>query len=178
MNGIPNPLIHAAPAQIPDHRGFDLIVSWVWSFRQQRCCRHDLPTLAVSALRHLLSDPRQLHRMCVLRRKPLDGCDLLRADRRDCSLAGTHCLAIKMNRACSTQSHPAAVFRACKVEFVAQYPQQRRIGSDFNLVWTVVDHKMNRSHGKLPEQVLALDEATPTRFARATTTPSQSPLSS
>ena len=126
------------------------------------------PRLAVSALRHLLGDPRPLHRMCVVRRQSLDRRDLLRPDRRHRSLARAHGLAIKMHRARSAQSHPAAILRAGQIEFVAQNPQQRRVGSNLNIVRTVVDQQMNRSHGRTPERrLVALDEATPKRFAGA-----------
>jgi hypothetical protein len=67
MNRAPDPLIHAAPAEISDHRSIDLIVGGFWILRQQRRRRHDLSGLTISTLRHLLGDPCPLHRMCVVR---------------------------------------------------------------------------------------------------------------
>src|SRR5579872_1831202 len=152
MNRAPNPLIHAATAKIPTHRGIDLLIARLRRFRQQRRRGHNLSRLAISTLRNLLCDPRPLYRMRAVRRQALDRRNLFRANRRYRSLARAHSLAIKVHRARAAKSHSAAVLRAGQVELVTQHPEQRSIRSDFQIVWTVVDDKMNGTHGGTPEE--------------------------
>jgi hypothetical protein len=75
--------------------------------RKQRGCLHDLPGLAVAALRHLLGNPGLLQRMVALGGKAFNGGDLL-ADRiAGRRLAGAHGLAVDMDRAGTAQTSAA-----------------------------------------------------------------------
>src|SRR5690242_10641471 len=168
MYGSPNPLVHAAAAEISAHGGLNLLIARLGSFRQQRRRRHDLSRLAISALRHLLRDPRLLHRMRIVGRQSLDGGDLLRSNSRDGGLARADRLAIKVHRTSAAQPHPTAVLGAGHVELVAQNPQQRSIRSDLDLVWTVVDQQLNWSHrNNSGRRDVGLDEATPETYGGA-----------
>ena len=82
MNGAPNALVNAAAAEIADHGTVDLVVGGVRSPGEESGGRHHLAGLAVSALRHLLGDPRELDRVTTVGRESLDGGDLLRPYRR------------------------------------------------------------------------------------------------
>ena len=91
---------------------------------QQSRGLHDLPRLAVSALRHIDLHPRLLYRMGPVGREAFD-CPNLRA----CgfvhrSHARTDGLAILVNRARSTERHTAPVLRTGESEDVSQVPQQ------------------------------------------------------
>src|SRR3954469_19635163 len=73
----PNTLVCSATADVARHRGLDLIVCGFRFLLQQRCCVHDLPALAVAALRHLHLLPGLLDRVVATLAEPLDGRDLL-----------------------------------------------------------------------------------------------------
>ena len=53
----------------------DFSLGRIGVFREQRRRLHDLPGLAVAALRHLFGDPGALERMVALRIKTFDGDD-------------------------------------------------------------------------------------------------------
>src|ERR1700730_7882536 len=90
---------------------------------------HDLAGLAVAALRNLLGDPRLLQRMVALGAEAFDGGDLLAGDVAERSLAGSHGLAVDVNRTGAAQAGAAAEFRAGHLQLFADGPEQRRIGS-------------------------------------------------
>src|SRR5262249_14867949 len=69
-------LIGAAAADV-GHRRVDALIGGPGRLREQRRRRHDLPRLAVAALRHVDLGPRLLHRMRRVRREALDGDDLV-----------------------------------------------------------------------------------------------------
>src|SRR5215470_8034519 len=100
--------------------------------RKQRGCLHDLPGLAVAALRHLLGNPGLLQRMITLGGKAFDGGDLL-ADRiAHLRLTGAHGFAIDVNRASTAQTSTAAELGAGHLQLLADDPQQRRIIGRFD----------------------------------------------
>ena len=57
MDGFTNPFIGPAPAEVSVHGLRNLVVAWVRGIGQQRCSRHNLPRLAITALRNLFGDP-------------------------------------------------------------------------------------------------------------------------
>src|SRR6185503_6169174 len=74
MHGGADPLVGAAAADV-GHRLVDVGVSRLAVFRQQRCRRHELPGLAVAALRHIQFRPGFLHRVACVARQAFDGRD-------------------------------------------------------------------------------------------------------
>src|SRR3546814_9947377 len=62
----------SAAAADARHRGVDLCIAGVAVRAQQRGGGHDHARLAETALRHLLGDPRLLHRMAAVARQALD----------------------------------------------------------------------------------------------------------
>ncbi len=63
MNRLANPFIGPAAAQVAIHRLRDLLIARIRRLRQQSRRRHDLPRLAVAALRNLFRNPRLLQHM-------------------------------------------------------------------------------------------------------------------
>src|SRR5215470_16717793 len=79
-----------ATAQVGGHRAVDILVRRLGIGTQERSGRHDLPRLAVAALRDLMLDPCRLHRVHRLwRPQPLDGGDVA-AYIADLQRAGPH----------------------------------------------------------------------------------------
>ena len=66
VNGAPNPLVGAAATDIAAHSSVNIFVRGMRQLGQQcrRC--HDLPRLAVPALRHVLFNPGALHRVAAI----------------------------------------------------------------------------------------------------------------
>src|SRR3546814_15631627 len=85
-------------------------------------------SLAETALRHLLGDPRLLHRMATIARQPLDRGDeaALALGNRDEAAANR--LAVDVDGAGAAIAGAAAIFGAGQVRRVAQRPQQGRFG--------------------------------------------------
>ena len=117
---------HAA-AEIAVHMRHHFFLGRVGILGKQRRRLHDLPGLAVAALRNLLGDPRLLQRMIALGAEAFDGGDLLAGDVAERGLAGSHRFAVDVNRAGAAQAGAAAEFRAGHLQLFADGPEQRRI---------------------------------------------------
>src|SRR3989442_11737508 len=89
MDGGADPLIGAAAADVR-HRGVDIGVARAAVLGEQCRGSHDLPRLAVAALRHVLRDPGPLHPVAAARRQTLDRGDALPRRRRDGHHAASH----------------------------------------------------------------------------------------
>jgi len=88
---------------------------------------HDLPGLAVTALRNLLGDPGTLQRMLALRVQTFDGGDLFARGLRHRGLAGAHRLTIEVDRAGATEAGATAELRTGHLQVFADDPQQGRV---------------------------------------------------
>ena len=62
MNGFADALVRTAAADVAAHGVVDIGVGGLGFFGKQGYGGHDLPGLAVAALRNLLGDPRLLYR--------------------------------------------------------------------------------------------------------------------
>ena len=87
---------------------------------------HDLPGLAVAALRHAVVAPRDLHRMIAGRMQPLDGGDVLAVDIGQRGDAGPDRVPADMHGAGAAERRAAAEFGAGQADLVAQEPKQRQ----------------------------------------------------
>src|SRR5690242_3307646 len=112
MNRLANALVRAAPANLPVHSGVDVRVGWLWRLGQQCRRGHDLPTLAIAALRHLFGDPGFLNRVQLARRQPFYSSDAAVSGRADRHLARPRVLAVDVNGAGGALSDAAAVLGA------------------------------------------------------------------
>src|SRR5882672_1972200 len=94
------------------HRLVDLGVGRRRGLLEQRYRSHDLARLAVAALRHLLFDPRLLHRMAAVGRNTFDRGHRILADHAHRHAGGAGRLAVDMDGAGAALLDAAAVFGA------------------------------------------------------------------
>src|SRR5271169_1503020 len=138
MDGPAHALIGAAAADVSDV-GVDVGIGRRRMVLEECRHRHDLPGLAIAALRHVLGDPCLLHRMLAIGRQPLDASDASAVDARDRHRAGPHRLPVDVNRAGAALRDAAAVLRSGEAHDIAQGPKERWIGFDIELVLRAVD---------------------------------------
>ena len=99
-------------------------VGRVWLAGQEHRRRHDLPRLAVAALRYLLFDPGALHGMAGVGRQALDRDDPLVDHGRDGRDAGALRLTVHVHGTRTAEGHPASEPGSGHAEHVPQHPQQ------------------------------------------------------
>src|SRR5712691_11747564 len=132
-------LIGAAAADV-GHRRVDVGVGGVRILLEQRTGRHDLPRLAVAALRHVELRPGLLHRVRARARQPFDGDDLVGGlDAPDRHGAGAPHLAVDVHGAGAALRDTAAVLRAGQTDLLADDPQERRPGLHLHVADLAVD---------------------------------------
>src|SRR6516165_7611029 len=109
-----NALIAPASADIAAHGIIDLTFRWVLVRCKQCCGLHDLPSLAVAALRHIQSAPSLLHRMVAVAIKPFYRRHLAITNIADGDDASTSSLTSDMDRASAAQCGSTTEFRSGK----------------------------------------------------------------
>src|SRR4051812_17153724 len=138
-------LIGAAAADV-GHRRVNVLVGRPRVLLQERRRRHDLAGLAVAALRHVDRRPGLLHRMRRVRRKPLDGDDLVGGlDAADRNRARAHHFAVDVHRAGAALRDAAAVFRAGEANVLADDPEERRVVLDAHVADFAVDVQLRHA---------------------------------
>src|SRR6185503_523923 len=101
---------------------------------QQRRGGHELPGLAIAALRNVERGPRLLHGMRARRREALDGDDLvggLHGGHGDG--ARPHHAAVEVHGAGAALRDATAVLGARQADLLANHPQQGRVGLDLHV---------------------------------------------
>lgn len=128
MDRLANARISAAAAQVAVHRRVDIGIGGLGLVLQKRRRRHDLACLAITALRHVVIDPRGLQRMqlAVLAGEAFDRRDLLICGGSDRNRAGANGCAVQVNGARAALSDTTTVLRADEAQMISQHPQQRR----------------------------------------------------
>src|SRR5436853_1697070 len=125
LDGGPDAEVRTAAAQVPAHSLVDVSVRRVRILVEERHGLHDLASLAVATLRHVVVDPGLLHgvqRAAV--GQTVDGRDLLALDgshRRDAHAVGH---TIDVARASAAEAHATAVLEAVDVQTVTQDPEE------------------------------------------------------
>src|ERR1700722_3277338 len=109
---------------------------------------HDLPRLAIAALRHTLGEPRPPPRMRGIRPQALDRCYGSAGDLGDLRLTGERTFTVNVDHAGPTQSGAAPELRAGEFELFANDPQKRSFGGCVASHRLAVDAKLN-SHALL-----------------------------
>src|SRR2546425_3200298 len=122
-----NPLIGAAATDVASHRLVDIVIGGLRGLGEQAGCLHDLPTLAVAALRDVQAAPRGLDVLADrCSADPLDGRDLLAFRSRDRRDARARRRTIQVHRARAAEGHATPELGAGESELVAQRPEQWR----------------------------------------------------
>ena len=152
MNRFANALIGPATADISVHGVADFLIRRMRLLRQQRRCLHNLPHLAIPALRHFLVNPSLLQRMQSVRSastpaKTLNCRDLLAHRLRNLRLARTPRRAVDQHRASAAQPRAAPELGTRHGQRVAQNPEQRRFGCDGYIAVTAVYAQCEIGHG-------------------------------
>src|SRR5207247_10899259 len=129
--GVAHPTIRSAATHVTGHGLIDLGVGRLRGPGQQRCRRHELSGLAVSALRYIQFQPGFLQRMRSVWRQTFDGHNR-RVDRRDLCLAGPSGLPANMYGAGTALPDTASELRSLHVENVSEHPEKGH-------VWRYVD---------------------------------------
>src|SRR2546427_9276478 len=146
-------LIGPAPADV-GHGIVDVPVGRSRLPRQERRRRHDLPGLAVAALRHIELRPGLLHGVRAIGGQAFDRDDLVRglhaSDRQD---ARAHQLAVEVHRAGAALGDPAAVLGARQPDLLADDPEERSVG--FHLYVTDLAVDVELCHGRPPGAIVA-----------------------
>src|ERR1051325_7128420 len=112
MNGPPDALVRSASTEIAAHGVVDLFVGRLLVLHEQRRGGHDLPGLAVAALRDVLRLPGALQRMRAVWREPFDGEDLLPRHVLERRAAGADRLSVRQHGARAAEAAAAAEFRS------------------------------------------------------------------
>ena len=121
-DGLPDSRVGSAAAEV-EHAPGELLVAGVRAALQQRDGGHDLPGLAVAALRHLLLDPRQLHGVGAVLGQPLDGGDVLARRLADGHAAGANGTLTYQHCTCTALLDAAAVLGPCQSDCVPDCPE-------------------------------------------------------
>jgi hypothetical protein len=140
LDGSTDARISAAAADIAGHGRINIAVAWIGIACQQARGGHDLPRLAIAALRHLQIDPGLLNgfaRGGVA--DGLDRCDRRRPDAIHSGEAGARWLPVKMHSARTALADAAAEFGAGYTKDVAQDPKQGNIAIDIHNPVLAVD---------------------------------------
>src|SRR4029077_2767010 len=138
MNGAAQTFIRTAAADIGNTR-VDVGVSRLGEGLQECGHGHDLPGLAITALRNAFFDPRALYRMAVVRGEAFDGDHLRAIESTDRHRTGPHGGAIDIHRAGAAQRAAAAEFCSRQTDNVPQHPEKRSIGLYVDLPGYSVD---------------------------------------
>ena len=127
MHRLADALIGAASADI-GHRFVDVLVGRLGIFLQERRGRHDLPGLAIAALRNVDRRPCLLHGVRCTGRQPLDGDDHIGGlDVAHGNRTGPLHLVVDVNRAGAALGDAAAVLGAGQADLLPNHPEQRRV---------------------------------------------------
>ena len=132
MNCFAYALVSAAAANIAAHGIVNVRVGGLGFLGKQCDGGHDLPGLAIAALRNVFFHPGLLHGMAAIGGKTLDGSDFFASDAGNLGDARTRGLAVDMHGTRAAERHAAAELRAGHVQRVAQDPKQRHVRADFD----------------------------------------------
>src|SRR5271154_1621048 len=139
------------------HPVVDVGVARMGIVRDERNRGHDLPRLAIAALRRVGLDPRLLHRAQLFLAKALDsqdrpaGGDAYRSDARP------RRLAVDEDGAGAAEPRAAAEFCPDHAEFVAKRPQEGHVRLDVDRELPPVDGKTDHGPHRLRSRMLQRD---------------------
>ena len=129
MNAGADAKVGAAAAHVAGHGVVDVLVGGLRIIGKEGGSGHELAGLAVAALGDVEFTPSFLEGMGAVGRKALDGDDGFATDAGDRSHAGLDGLTADMHGARAALADAATEFGANEVEVIAEYPQERGLGS-------------------------------------------------
>src|SRR5215470_8486154 len=134
-----DPRVGAAATDV-GHRIVDVLVGRLRLALEERGRGHDLPGLAVPALRHVERRPGLLHGVGAVRRQPFDGDDPIRGlDAADGEDAGAHDLIVDVHRASAALRDAAAILGSRQADLLTDDPEQRCVGLHLHVADPAVD---------------------------------------
>ena len=133
MNRTPDCAVRPAPADVAGHGVVDVRVRRPLAGRQQCDRRHDLPGLAVAALRNLLFHPGLLYRVTAIGREAFDRRDIRPLDAAYREQTRPDRLAVQKDRARSALADTTPELRSRELQRLAQDPKQRIAPRDVHL---------------------------------------------
>src|SRR3989441_3249913 len=147
MDGCPDALVRAAATDV-GHRRVDIGVRGMRILREQRRGSHDLPRLAVAALRHVFLDPRALHGVRAVLGQAFDRRDALAGHGRHRQHTGAGSDAVQVDGAGAALGDAAAELGTGETEGVTQHPEERRVGRDVDRFAFTVDGETDGGHDR------------------------------
>lgn len=138
MDGPPDPLVGAAPADVSAQCGVDVGIGRARCVREQSRGGHELPRLTIPALRDVLAQPRSLQMATARAGQPLDRRDVLAGGRGKRHLARSRRRAAHMNGTGSARADPTPELGPREPQCVAQYPEEWRVGRHVDGVYLPV----------------------------------------
>src|SRR5258708_11949925 len=159
MDGSSNSRIGSAAADVARHRLVNVLIRRLGFFAQQHGGAHQLPRLAVAALRNVLLQPRALQRITQIRRQSLDGRDSLSRRTRHWRDARAHRVSIDVHRAGAALRHAASIFRSGETKIFANDPEQWSGRVDVEIDALAIDGEAD--HESSPVFCIALRRQTP-----------------
>src|SRR5487761_2283484 len=139
MDRVFDTLIAAAAADISRHGFAYLVVGGLWIVQKQGRRLHDLPGLAIAALRYICLAPGLLNRVVACRVKAFDRRDFTVDDVGNRGDAGSHGLLVHDDSACTAKRLTAAIFGTRQSDFVTEKPEQREIRVAIPVLFLAVD---------------------------------------
>jgi hypothetical protein len=143
--------VAAAAAEIPVESLLDLVVRWFGISIQERFCHHDHPVHAVTALRRLLLDKRNLQRVGVLQRaQTFQRSDVAVLRRANGNLAGAQGVTIQDHSTGAALAQPTAESGPMQFGVVSQNVQEWGGWISFHNSRLVIYSKGDPRHNELP----------------------------
>jgi hypothetical protein len=156
MNCFSDALICTAAADVLRHDFIDLLVRRMGATLKKRSRFHDHARLAEAALRHVLVNPCRLAGMLTGGRETFNRSEAFVGCRTDRYLAGANGCAVFMDCASAAYTNATSVLCSAKSEFVAQNPEQRRVGLSDDLLELAINMERILRHCEKPAQFDAL----------------------
>src|SRR5262245_36917601 len=142
--------VGGAAADVAVHGEVDVAVGRSPHLLQKGDCAHDLPGLALAALRHVAGDPGALDGRRHPASDPFDRRNFRVAEGGDRQRARAQRLAVEDHGARPALDDPAPILCSGQAERVAQHPQERSTAVDIDAVLGAVDFN-GEGHGCLSD---------------------------
>src|SRR3989441_1417481 len=154
-----NPLVGAAAADVAGHGLVDIVIGGLRRLGEQAGGLHDLPALAVAALRDVQAAPRRLDAPAHRRRADsLDRRDLLAFRSRDRRDARARRRTVQVHRARAAEGHATPELGAGESQFVAQRPEQWRVRGHIDRHCVAIDVESGHTGFAPSNRSLASDQ--------------------